>query len=202
MRYFYFIIVFSFSWNAMAQDFSREAVETLTATTCECIKQEDTSQLTSITDVEKLLGACMLKEMGKDLEYYETQGINADNLQSFENFAEAVGQQLAFKCPKVVDLLVLFDEEMSDSNQVQLQNITGKIQEVEKGTFPIFKIVDVNGRNHNILWLTMVENPAVFEEALEGKKNFILEYYETELYDSRIEEYRMMKVLNAVTEVN
>jgi len=200
------ICLLLFPFLSIAQEFNKEVVSKVSVDVCDCINtKEYTDDAKGITYLEN----CMMQGFATNLEYLQENGIDlmADDDRA-ERFGEKLGIELALKCPKALPLLMILGQEMIENGEMNSDYetqaeedypfIIGKIAEVEKGTFPIFKVVDINGAKHNMLWLTVVDNPALLEQALEGKKNFILEYFENELYDPRIEEYRYMKILNAV----
>jgi|GEM_PF-2865064 len=181
-----------------AQDFDKEVVSKISTDTCNCLGTEDYSE--KLTEGVDALQNCMTSTMMNNMTYLKENGIDmTGNSAVASSFGESLAMELLVSCQKSVPLILEMGRMYSDDEETEpLPFIVGKITNVEKGTFPVFEITDVEGRKHKLLWLTIIDNPVLFEESLKGKKNFILEYYENELYDARIKEYRYMKVLNAV----
>ncbi|BAO56542.1 hypothetical protein [Nonlabens marinus] len=195
------VLIFSFSH---AQGDLDKAYRIIADHICECSNfKSDEFKNASVAEATNIFSSCGLKFYGDNKNTLNELGFKLDtDMEANRALWEQVGIVAATTCP---DLFLGLNRKKNQEAEAsgeevyeELPYVVGKITEIEKGTFPIFKIIDVDGRKHNLLWLTIIDNPVLFEEALKGEKNFVLEYYESELYDDRIKEYRYMKVLNAV----
>lgn len=202
MRKIFILIVTLFIVSvSQAQSDIDKAYEMVSNHICECADyQSEKFKNMTAAEVTNLFSTCGLKFYGENKTALNKLGFTmGTDMAANKALWEQTGITAATICP---DLFLALNQKKENSTEYveeeELPYFVGKITEVEKGTFPIFKITDIDGRKHNLLWLTIIDNPLLFEEALKGKKNFILEYYESELYDARIKEYRYMKVLNAV----
>jgi hypothetical protein len=206
MKSLFYLLFFTLIGHfASAQEFKTELVDSISDEVCACL--DDKERAENPEETVKTLKSCMLEVVFKNLNYLKENGVDVnDGSDDGRQFGELVGVKLASMCESALPAFVALGTEAMENKEntaveveyEELPFIIGKITEIENGTFPVFKITDTDGGKHNVLWLTIIDNPALFEEALKGKKNFILEYYDLEMYDHRIKEYRYMKVLNAV----
>ncbi|WP_124981419.1 hypothetical protein [Nonlabens xiamenensis] len=181
-----------------AQQPSEEAISKLSTDTCTCIEKIDNIKTEAQAELE--LGKCMAAAYGKDVKYYNSQGLDFMNEAILEEFGEAVGLNMVANCPSFLEIFINMDyddEETGDSYET-FEEITGSVQKLTSDSFSVLTIKDDNGRQHKVLWLTYVDNGDLLRQAIEDKKTYTFRVRELDIYDPRIEEYRNMYVLDRI----
>jgi hypothetical protein len=185
-----------------AQKDRNKAYERMAKFVCECIdeKGEDLKNATQ-TQFEMAFGVCLFKAYNQDPNYYKNKGIklNTDG-NAMESLGEEIGMKMAVYCPEMLMSMAAFytDDEDIEEEAEELLSINGFIESIENGTFHTLVVKGDDGRTYKILWLTYVNNHDLLLEAVTNKKTYTFTYYETEMYDNRINEYRNMLIMDAV----
>jgi len=185
-----------------AQKDKDKAYERMAQFVCECVnnKGEDLKNATQ-SQFEMAFGVCLFKAYNQDVEYYKNKGIklNTDD-NAMESLGEEIGMKMAVYCPEMLMSMAAFymdDEDIVEAAE-ELLRINGFIATVEEGTFYTLIVKGEDGRTYKMLWLTYVNNHDLLLEAVTNKKTYTFTYYETEMYDNRINEYRNMLIVDAI----
>lgn len=187
-----------------AQKDMDKAYDRMAQSVCECanakgINLDEASQ----SEIEMTFGLCLLKAYNADAKFFKSKGINLTaEGNAMEQLGEAVGIKMAEHCPDMLMSMASFymDDDENIDGSGESTSITGTIEKVEDGIFSTIHIKSEEGRTYKLLWITYVDNHDLFLEALKNKNKYTFYYYETEMYDNRINEYRDMLILDGITQ--
>ncbi|MEL6356852.1 MAG: hypothetical protein AAFQ37_07995 [Bacteroidota bacterium] len=118
MKYLVTLLICMVFTGLFAQQ--EELLEELSTTTCECIKETD-----STVGFEMTIGLCMLQAAGpKSDEIKEHLGIDLSDLDNYEALGEAVAPALMTNCPEFMTLMMEAaadgDLDLSDDEEEDL----------------------------------------------------------------------------------
>ncbi len=191
-----FLLLIS-SIHAQTGDF----VDTIASKTCECVELKKTTDSEEQLSPKMQVGICLF-ESAKDFkqELAEQYGFNLDNIaEDAEKLGEMVGNRMAFICPNT---LMKFSVEIQDEEEIALSFIAnGEIIDISEDMFVVFRVKNKNGKIEKFYWLTFVDSEYDVQNSfkdLKGK-NIKIEYFEEELFDPRIKEYR---IFNSISTLN
>lgn len=176
-------------------------MDKITGNTCECT----TNIPENISDQEYTarLGICMLeaaapyekklkKDYGIDMKKIDSQG---------EELGRLIGMKMAGKCPSVI---VKMTSMLNKNSELKLQSdfidLDGEIITINKEKFVEFTIKDEKGKTSKYYWLGFVKSDVDIENEYETllNKKVKITYTEQEYFDSRINEYKLFKILNSL----
>lgn len=185
-----------------AQKDKDKAYDRMGKSVCECVeKKGDDLKDATQAQFELAFGVCLIKAYNEDQEYYKSKGIKmSTNGDAMEALGEEIGMKMAEYCPELLLSMAAFYEDDEDFAEEanEIMSIVGTIEKVEDGTFHTLIIKGDDGRTYKMLWLTYVNNHDILLEAVANKKPHTFTYYETEMYDNRINEYRNMLIVDSV----
>lgn len=199
------LFLFILSINVFAQP-NEEAKENLLNTisieTCDCIvkKNLDIKSLDS-NKLQLEFGFCILESYSNNkAEADKYLNISFDDQRSLELLGEQVAMKMFTNCPDYI--LALAQDYKADVNNESNNDflITGKITNIEKSQFNIIEFKDNTNRAHKLLWLEYFEG----EQLLHSNNNYDnlylqVSYYESEMFDPVIMEYRTFKVITKLS---
>jgi hypothetical protein len=187
----YLIALFGFliTPTLFAQDYLTE----ITYKSCECLTNIDETK-----DREQFnlaLGLCIIdasmpykKELKRDHKI-DPENINQDG----NRLGELVGLKMAEVCPEEVLKLTNPTDDYEDLSSY----VSGIITKIEKEQFIVFSLKDDSGKISKFYWLYYIESEIDLEteyENLVGKK-VDLYYYQSDLFDARIDEYNSFFII-------
>lgn len=191
-----FILISFFSVPSLiAQDYLTK----ITNESCECLSNIDESEDRDKFNME--LGLCIIdasipykKELKRD------HNIDLDNIiKDGTRLGELIGIKMAGSCPNQI-LRMTESADLEDYDDGS-SYASGTITKIEKEQFIVFTLKDENGRSMKFHWLYYVDSeidlPSEYSN-LVGKKVGVY-YYEDDLFDARIDEY---KLFNVIEEIN
>ena len=194
------IIAVMFGMNVVAQ--TEKQLEKVTNSTCECLQKKDIKS----GDMNKLqmeLGVCMLAAMGEN-----DVSIDMSDPGAIESFGEKVGMQLAYSCPKFLEIigeLVEDDPDMIDEmldarssrDQPSFEISSGMVAEVKADDFVTLKIKNISGKKETFYWMQHFEGSNLLENGGSAilQKDVYIEYETIEVYSPKIEDYTDLKVI-------
>ena len=199
--YILFLALF-ISAISYAQKDKDKAYDRMAKFVCECVevKGDDLKDATQ-AQFELAFGICLLKAFNEDSAYYKGKGIQINtNGDAMEALGEEIGMKMASYCPELILSMAAFYEDDEDYTEEadEIMSMVGTIEKIEDGTFHTLIIKGDDGRTYKMLWLTYVNNHDMLLEAVTNKKPHTFTYYETEMYDNRINEYRNMLIVDSV----
>lgn len=182
-----------------------KAYDRMAQSVCGCVSgKSDELKDASQSQFEMALGVCMFKAFKEDEKFYESKGIKFTTAgTSMEELGEEIGLKMAERCPDILMSIAshyVDDEDFVEEASEEVFAVTGAIQSIEEGSFHTLIIKGNDGRTYKMLWLTYVTNHDLLLEAITNKKTYTFNYYETEMYDNRINEYRNMLIIDSLTE--
>jgi hypothetical protein len=197
------LLVFVLGINVFAQS-SEEAKENLLNTigieTCECVNKKNLDL--SAADSNKIqleFGLCILESYSNHKSESDILlNVSLNDESSLEKLGEQVAIKMMTNCPDQIMALANGFEEDTQSNNDFV--VTGKIMNIEKNQFNIIEFKDNANRVHKLLWLEYFEGEH-FLHSNNDFKNLDLEvsYYESEMFDPVIMEYRNFKVITKLS---
>ncbi len=194
MKYLLLLSLISSTLFVNAQDF----MDKITQKSCECLDNIDENLEKSQFNME--LGVCMIeasmpykkqlkKEYKIDLERIETSG---------EDLGRLIGVKMATACPNSLLRMVnksQGDEEVSEGNEESVVN--GKVSAINAEKFVEFTIEDNDGKQTVCYWFSFVESDInlINQYNLLKNKQVRVIFVSQEMFDARINEYRMVNVI-------
>lgn len=194
MKYLLLFSLISSTLFVNAQDF----MDKITQKSCECLDNIDENLEKSQFNME--LGVCMIeasmpykkqlkKEYKIDLERIETSG---------EDLGRLIGVKMATACPNSLLRMVnksQGDEEVSAGDEESV--INGKVTAINAEKFVEFTIEDNDGKQTVCYWFSFVESDInlINQYNLLKNKQVRVSVVSQEMFDARINEYRMVNVI-------
>lgn len=189
-----FFLFLSFSiTNTNAQDYMNDILDK----TCACI--DNIKDTTDAGRYRMNTGTCLInsslpykKEIKKDFQ------INLDKIDETNSMelGKLVGLKMANHCPKVLYKLT----NMFKEGKVKKFTITGIVSKIETELFVIISVTEENGKTTKLYWLSVIESQNDISnnyKALPGKYVKI-NYVQEELFDPKIEEYRLHNIIKSI----
>jgi len=180
--------------SVSAQDY----LSTITYETCECL-----SKITETEDQEQFnleLGLCIIeasmpykKELKKDHDI-DLENITEDGIR----LGELIGIKMAGVCPE--EILKMSKGSSPEEYEDMSSFAFGTITKVEKEHFVVFSLKDDTGKTIKLHWLYYINSEIDLETDypnLVGKRVEIY-YYESELFDARINEYKTFNIIEEI----
>ncbi len=199
------LLLFIFNINVFSQsgeEGKENLLNTISIETCDCIAKKNLDFNSLDSDKLQLeFGFCILEGYSNNkVEADKYLDISFDDERSLELLGEQIAMKMFINCPDFITALA--QDSMSDKN-VQDSNdfvITGKISSIEKSQFNIIEIKDSTNRVHKLLWLEYFEGEHFLHSGYDFKnQDFEVSYYESEMFDPSIKEYRNFKVITKLS---
>jgi len=201
MRTNIFLILFAFANILNAQIDSKDKVlDAIAIHTCECVNKKDIDL--TIKDSAKLeleFGVCIMEGYSKyKAEADKYLNVSFNNENSLEQLGEDVALKMVTHCQDVIVTLAgTYTEEEEEGSSV---SIYGEFSRLKKDQFNTVIFKDNDNRNQKLLWLTYFDGAELFDNTDDLKnKKLKVTYYELELFDPKINEYRNFKILQSVS---
>jgi len=181
--------------NLKAQEYMAIIMEQ----SCNCVGEVPDSLSGNAFNMQ--LGLCMLEAaMPYKEEIKRDFNINLDNIDvEGEAFGKIIGIKMVGYCPEVM-LKLTQKVEMQKEEEEKPEFVTGKITNVGNDGFVVLSIKDETGKERKYYWLSFVESEFDMVnsyEELKGKKVKV-SYFDQELFDSRLKEYRQFLILESL----
>ena len=186
-----------FGMNVVAQ--TEKQLTKVTNSTCECL-QDKGIESGDMNKLQMELGICMLAAMGEN-----NISIDVNDPSEIESFGEKVGMQLAYSCPKFLEIIGEMVEEdpdmlndiMDARDEPSLEISTGIVSEVKSGDFVMLKIKNVSGKKETFFWMQHFEGSSLLDNGGSAilQKNVYIEYETIEVYSPKLEDYIDLKIL-------
>ena len=191
------IIAVMFGLNVAAQ--TEKQIDRVTESTCECLQNKDIDA----GDMNRLqveLGVCMLAAMGEN-----NISLDVGDQGEMTKFGEKIGAQLAYTCPKFLELIgemadenpEAFNDLLDDSDEPSLEVSSGTVLEINSDDFVTLRITNVSGKKETFFWMQHFQGSDLLENGGSAilKKNVYIEYETIEVYSAKIEDYTDLKII-------
>ncbi|MCJ8289817.1 MAG: hypothetical protein HRT58_09155 [Crocinitomicaceae bacterium] len=197
MRKGLLIIAVMFGMNVVAQ--TEKQITKVTNSTCECL-QDKGIESGDMNKLQMELGICMLAAMGEN-----NISIDVNDPSEIESFGEKIGIQLAYSCPKFLEIIGEMVEEdpdmlndiMDARDEPSMEISTGIVSEVKSDDFVTLKIKNISGKKETFFWMQHFEGSSLLEN--DGRailqKNVYIEYETIEVYSPKLEDYIDLKII-------
>lgn len=179
--------------------FAQDYLTKITYESCECLSAIEETEDRDQFNLE--LGLCIIEaSMPYKKELKKDHGIDLENInEDGTRLGELIGIKMAGVCPEeILKVANGGDEESYDDLS---SYSSGTITKVEKEQFVVFSIKDDSGKTIKLHWLYYIDSEIDLEADyanLLGKR-VEMYYYESDLFDARIDEY---KTFNIIEEIN
>ena len=185
--------------NSFAQKDST-FTQKITIEFCNEFSKKDFSEFKGFEMELGLLIVPIIEKYSKEIE--KEWGLSRDNDQDYEKISEKIGQEAALGCPKFLDFVrnnLSEIKESADEDETKL--ITGTFQRIEEQLFCSLVIKTKAGKEEKLWWFQFFEgaDELIKKPAMLAKKNITVRYTEMEVYDSKLKEYRAIKVIKSLT---
>lgn len=186
-----------FGMNVVAQ--TEKQITKVTNSTCECL-QDKGIESGDMNKLQMELGICMLAAMGEN-----NISIDVNDPSEIESFGEKIGIQLAYSCPKFLEIIGEMVEEdpdmlndiMDARDEPSMEISTGIVSEVKSDDFVTLKIKNISGKKETFFWMQHFEGSSLLEN--DGRailqKNVYIEYETIEVYSPKLEDYIDLKII-------
>lgn len=196
----YLIVLFSFF--AVTKIEAQDYLSKITSQSCDCL-----SEIEETTDREQFnleLGLCIIdaavpykKELKRDHQI-DLDNINEDGTR----LGEMIGMRMAGVCPQ--EIMKIANNTQDETYEDLGAYTSGTITKIENEQFVVFSLKDESGKNIKLYWLYYIDSELDLETnytSLLGKKVEVF-YYETEMFDVRINEYKTFFVIEEINLVD
>lgn len=184
-----------FLGNINAQE---DVIDKVADETCDCLNKRLTGDEKSSGQIEMMLGLCMIEAGGAHSEELEKEtGISMDGVEAMEKLGEIVGERMAARCDKFMEILFILmgDEnsmtneamdEMLDEMENPFANSSGIVSEISGNELLTIKI-KIAGRSKTYICVGDFEGKGVVKlgNDLVGKDVYI-EYEIREIYSPKL----------------
>ena len=170
--------------------------------TCACIEKR--TAVTKRPPSNEELGICLLiavkpyhKEVKQDLGIDIVRDI--ENEEKMTRLGVEMGFSLAEKCPAV--MAKVFAEAGGEASSASnIQYFSGTVQKIETESYTVLYLQGDNGTLTKFYLISEVESnvdiPSEYRE-LQGK-SLNVSYYQSQIFDHRINDYRLVNVLTSL----
>lgn len=200
------LLLLSSFYTLHAQDYMEE----IASQTCTCM----TELPENLEEEERnmKLGLCMISAaMPYKKKIKKDHKIDLDRLGDGNGDAEKLGQMIGIKmvtvCP---DAFLKFTQQITneatekaiqeESTTLSEKTTTGEITDINNDLFVVFSIKETSGKTTKYYWLTFIESdldlPTSYKMLL--GKNTTINYSETEYFDPKIKEYKMIRIIKSI----
>jgi len=200
-----FLFIFNLKSFSQSPEESKEnLLNKISIETCDCIAKKNLDFKSMDNDKLQLeMGFCILEGYSNNKEEADKfLNISFDDERSLELLGEQIAMKMFTNCPDYI--MALAQQSLTDENTLSSNNfvITGKISNIEKNQFNTIEFKDDSNRVHKLLWLEYFEGEHLLHSE-EDFKNLNLEasYYESELFDPVIMEYRNFKIITKLSAI-
>ncbi len=196
MKHIYIVLLSVFiTGNCFAQDYMDE----ITQQACSCL--DEVSDSVSSEKLTIKLGLCVIdaaapykkqlkKDHDLDLDKIDIEG---------KRLGSMIGLKMVSVCP---DKLMMFagNDKEEEVEAFESKIVQGEILKVEDNLLVTFHLKDDFGKIIKFYWATFIESK--YEMSLEYKdlvgKKVVITYESTEIFDSRIGEYRPFNIISRI----
>jgi hypothetical protein len=154
------------------------------------------------------LGVCMLnasepykKQIKKDYDI----DLNSSKGNASEKWGEVIGIKMATVCPdQLLALTERVDGKKKQNNTAEKSKFEGKVIKIDKETFVSFTLKDSEGKTMKFYWFTPVTSDVEMVTNYNSlfDLNIRITYYQQELFDAKIGEYRKFNVIDKVEQLS
>ena len=199
-RNLFILSLFFISTQFLAQDYKQKFIKEV----CECVSKVDVSGKTT-TERQTQFGLCAFKHY----QPYQKQlkrDFNIDILTDIANetkmteFGAKVGLLMATECPEAFSNIMKDENEQKTSEESSEMLISGTVTKIEKDNFVVFHLVGDNKILNKFYWISTVESdldlPKEYQSLLKKKVN--ITYYNTQIFDSKIDDYKNLNIISSL----
>ena len=182
--------------------------------TCDCIQKKKMNQETdSYEDYKMALGVCMLDSyQNHSSKFSNRDKVDLTNHEEMRSFGEEIGIKMVKFCPnfmlEVGEKKITYDNGSVNKNKNYKEEVeeeeldpfvTGTVFQIKADQFISFSIKETSGKTDEFILLNNFNNSFLLTEKL-LKPNDIVDvyYYETELFDAKINKYITYKVVTDI----
>ena len=171
--------------------------------TCECVSNKNIDLEND--DYEKVqieFGFCMINSYSNHKnDFDEPMNLDFGNSDEMGKFGEAVALKMVNHCPDFIIALGSRDDD-SEDQKVSNSVVEAFFVESKKNEFQTITVKEKNGRVHSLIILTFFENVnLITENQIKKNDKVIVEYFEQEFYDPKVNDFRYYKVIQAITKL-
>lgn len=171
--------------------------------TCECVSNKNIDLEND--DYEKVqieFGFCMINSYSNHKnDFDEPMNLDFGNSDEMGKFGEAVALKMVNHCPDFIIALGSRDDD-SEDEKVSNSVVEAFFVESKKNEFQTITVKEKNGRVHSLIVLTFFENVnLITENQIKKNDKVIVEYFEQEFYDPKVNDFRYYKVIQAITKL-
>lgn len=206
------ILFFLFIQTLSAQKKDKDAIITIIAEeTCECFakKNVDVKSL-SYENMLAVFGSCMLGSyQNNQSKFKDKDKLDLSDRKLMRMFGEEVGLKMVTFCPNAMldvgmkkiehDNITNKKDNTEIVDEAEDSSITGTILQIKSDQFITFSVKEASGRTVEFILLEEFNNSFLLTESL-LKQNDIVDvyYYESELFDAKINKFITYKVITDI----
>lgn len=186
---------------AQDEDKKEELLDVISMETCDCINKKniDFAEIER-TKLELEFGFCVMESYAKrknDAEKY--LGVTLSDEASLEKLGEDIAFKMMNNCPDII--LALAGQYVEDELEEIEESMTmiGDVVGLTSSQFNILSVKDKDNRTQKFLWLEYFEGEELLKDIAKLKKETVkVSFFNLELFDPKINEYRNFKVINSI----
>jgi len=163
---------------------------------CVEFSKKDFSKLKGFEMELGLLMVPIIEKYSQEIE--KEWGLDPDNEDDYEKIGEKIGREATVGCPKFLEFI---KNNIDDINELgddsNTKSVSGVFQRLEGQLFTSLVIKTKAGKEEKLWWFQFFEGSDELAKNPAGlaKKNMTIKYTEMEVYDSKLKEYRTIKVI-------
>jgi hypothetical protein len=153
--------------------------------TCECLKTRDISKLKSRSEVEMVMGICMLESAGR-----QNLDMDLTDREAMRKVGEKVGVQMVLICPDAFKKVLVEGE-----SEPEPEWFTGQVKSVDVGEFVYLNFKEESGKEHRLIWTRYFPGSDDYQDnpkKLVGKKVRVL-FQTVEYFSPKMKTYYLAK---------
>lgn len=214
----FFCFLFSISW-AFAQKGSKDAVITkITTSVCECTSKKEIKK----DNIKLGLGICLIEAMNTHkaamLKAYKAEKISKDLVQEV---GEDAGEKMVSICPEIFELIMSDDKLVGEiisgyserklttsspteeTSNADYFHVEGMYTATKTEGYLYIVVKETSGKINNFVLLHYFDNAfLITDQVLLPNHKVKVTFYETELYDFKLNAFITFKIISNLTLVN
>ena len=200
MKIKYTLFLFFISFSIFGQN--RDAIYDIIAKeTCECVINKKLDLKNDNSEKIQLdFGVCIINSFSNHKNDFD-QPINLDfnDSNSMGKLGEDIAMKMVHHCPDLIIALGSRDDITGTEEEIPIITLEAVFIESKKNEFLTINVKEGTGRVHSMLILSYFEGINIItEEQIKKNDKIIVEYFEQEFYDPKVNDFRYYKVIQGI----
>jgi hypothetical protein len=200
MKIKYTLFLFLISFSIFGQN--RDAIYDIIAKeTCECVSNKKLDLKNDNSEKIQLdFGLCIINSFSNHKnDFDEPINLDFNDSNSMGKLGEDIAMKMVHHCPDIIIALGSRDDITGTEEEIPIITLEAVFIESKKNEFLTINVKESNGRIHTMLILSYFEGISIItEEQIKKNDKIIVEYFEEEFYDPKVNDFRHYKVIQGI----